>query len=76
MALVLGIVLSLTGLVGIGLYVVGVIDIIVRRPPDQSWLFWGLPLAIIGATFLLGGVGLLILWRYLRNTESQSPSAS
>lgn len=69
LALVLGVVLSLTGLVGIGLYAVGVIDIMVNRPADQSWLFWGLPLAIIGATTLLGGVGLLVLWRYLRNNE-------
>lgn len=75
LALVLGIVLSLIGLVGIGLYAVGVIDIMINRPPDQSWLFWGLPLAIIGATALLGGLGLLVLWRYLRNTEG-SGSAS
>ncbi len=75
LALVLGIVLSLIGLVGIGLYAVGVIDIMINRPPDQSWLFWGLALAIIGATALLGGLGLLVLWRYLRNTEG-SGSAS
>lgn len=75
-ALTLGIVLTLAGLVGIGLYAIGVVDIMVNRPPDQSWLFWGLPLAIIGATALLGGIGLLILWRYLHNTEGPSDSTS
>lgn len=73
-ALSLGIVLTLVGLIGIGLYAVGVIDIMINRPPDQSWLFWGLPLAIIGATSLLGGVGLLVLWRYLRRAEGPPDS--
>ena len=75
-ALVLGIILSLTGIAGIGLYAVGVVDIMVNRPADQSWLFWGLPIATIGATALLGGVGLLILWRHLARTEDGSNSAS
>ena len=68
-ALWLGITLTVIGLTGIGLYLWGVVDIMIRQPPDQSWLFWASPLATIGATLLIGGVGLLILWRHLRKTE-------
>lgn len=73
-ALFLGIGLVLFGLVGIAFYVVGVVDIVINRPPDQSWLFWGIPLATIGTTALLTGVGLLILWRHLRRTEDRPSS--
>ncbi len=75
-AFVLGLFLTLAGVMGIGVYAAGVIDIIINRPPDRSWLFWGIPIATIGTTALLGGVGLLILWRHLGKTESQSDSAS
>ena len=74
-ALVLGIGLALFGLAGIAFYVVGVVDIVINRPPDQSWLFWGIPLATIGATALLTGVGLLILWRHLGRNENRTSSA-
>lgn len=70
LALGLGLFLSALGLVGIGAYLRGVIDIMINEPADQSWLFWGLPLATIGATLLIGGVGLLILWRHLRKTDT------
>lgn len=75
-ALVLGVGLAILGLVGIAFYVVGVVDIVINRPPDQSWLFWGIPLATIGATALLTGVGLLILWRHLGETEDGNRSTS
>lgn len=70
LALGLGLLLSAIGLAGIGTYLWGVIDIMVRQPADQSWIFWGFPLGAWGATFLIGGVGLLILWRHLEKTES------
>ncbi len=73
-ALVLGVLLTVAGLAAIGMYVAGVVEIIVDRPPDASWLFWGLGIAGIGATLLAGGVGLLLLFRYLRRTEIQPPS--
>lgn len=69
-ALWLGITLSVIGLLGIGAYLWGVIAIMINQPPDQSWLFWGSPLAMIGATLLIGGVGLLILWRHLKKTDA------
>lgn len=75
-ALVLGVGLAILGLVGIAFYVVGVVDIVINRPPDQSWLFWGIPLATIGATALLTGVGLLILWWHLGETEDGNRSTS
>lgn len=65
-ALVLGLVLVGFGLMGIGFYGYGVVEIIITRPPDRSWLFWGLPLGIGGATALVTGIGLLFLWRYLK----------
>jgi len=73
LALGLGILLSALGLAGIGLYLWGAVDIMIRQPPDQSWLFWASPLAMIGATLLIGGIGLLILWRHLRKTEEGGP---
>lgn len=69
-ALILGIVLTLLGLVGVGAYLVGVVDIMIDQPADRSWLFWGLGIAGPGATLLIGGIGLLTLWRHLRKTES------
>lgn len=72
LALALGLLLSALGLAGIGAYFWGVIDIMIRQPPDQSWLFWASPLAMIGATLLIGGVGLLILWRHLRKTDTDA----
>lgn len=71
-ALTLGIVLAVLGLVGVGGYLAGVIDIIVNRPADRSWLFWGLGIAGSGATLLIGGVALLVLWRHLKKTEGDS----
>lgn len=75
-ALLLGLFLSVTGILMIGAYLVGVVDIFIDQPPDRSWLFWGIPIATIGATALLGGVGLLILWRHIGKTEKRSSSAS
>lgn len=72
LALALGLLLSALGLAGIGVYFWGVIDIMIRQPPDQSWLFWASPLGMIGATLLIGGVGLLILWRHLRKTDTHT----
>lgn len=69
-ALGLGLLLSALGLAGIGAYVWGVVEIMIHQPADQSWLFWASPLAMIGATLLIGGVGLLILWRHLRKTKT------
>lgn len=65
-ALWLGLVLGIIGLLGIGAYLWGVVDIMINQPPDQSWLFWASPLAMIGTTLLIGGIGLLILWRHLK----------
>ena len=72
--MVLGVGLVLFGLMGIAFYVVGVLDIVINKPSDQSWLFWGIPLATIGATALLTGVGLLILWRHLGRTGDRPSS--
>ena len=69
-ALWLGISMTAIGLLGIGAYLLGVADIVINRPADRSWLFWGLSLASIGATVLLGGVGLLILWRHLEKPDA------
>lgn len=71
-ALILGIVLTVLGLVGVGAYLVGVVDIMIAKPADRSWLFWGLGIAGPGATLLIGGVGLLMLWRHLKKTEGNS----
>lgn len=68
LALILGVVLTALGLAGVGVYVAGVLQIIVEQPADQSWIFWGLGIASVGATSLIGGVGLLLLWRHLRKT--------
>lgn len=67
-ALWLGIALIGVGLAGVGAYLWGVAGIVIDQPPDRSWLFWGLPLAMIGTTSLVAGVGLLILWRHLKRT--------
>jgi hypothetical protein len=64
-ALVAGLGLTLAGLLGVGAYVVGAVDIVLERPPDRSWLFWGLGLAGVGASMLVAGVALLVLWRHL-----------
>lgn len=76
LALLFGLFLTVTGILMIGAYLVGVVDIFIDQPPDRSWLFWGIPIATIGATALLGGVGLLILWRHLGKPEKESSSAS
>lgn len=72
LALGLGLILSALGLAGIGAYLWGVVDIMIDQPADQSWLFWGSPLAMIGATLLIGGIGLLILWRHLHRTDTDT----
>lgn len=66
-ALLVGVVLTLSGLVLFGIYVGGVIDILIDQPADRSWLFWGIGLAFIGITLLVGGIALLVVWRKTRS---------
>lgn len=68
-ALVVGITLTVLGLVLVGFYLVGVVEIVIEQPADRSWLFWGLGIAGFGATVLAGGVGLIALWRHLSKAE-------
>jgi hypothetical protein len=65
--LIVGIGLSAFGLFGIGVYVAGVIEILVDQPADRSWLFWGLGVAGIGASLLAGGVALIVISRSMGN---------
>lgn len=65
-ALVLGIVLSGSGLIFLGIYIAGVIEILIDQPADRSWLFWGLGIAFIGMTLLVAGVALVVVWRRTR----------
>jgi hypothetical protein len=67
----LGLPLTLVGLFGVAAYVAGVVGIIAEQPADQSWLFWGLGLAFMGATALVAGVALLVLWRHLGRTGGE-----
>lgn len=62
LALIIGIALAIAGLFLVLIYMVGVVDILVNQPPDQSWLFWGLGVAFIGVTLLAGGIVLLVVW--------------
>lgn len=62
LALAIGIPLAMAGVFLVGVYVVGVVDIIINQPPDRSWLFWGLALAFIGVFCLTTGVVLLVVW--------------
>lgn len=66
LALVLGVLLTIVGLFGVGLYVAGVIDILIDQPADRSWLFWGLGIAFTGFAAIVGGIILLVVWRKTR----------
>lgn len=66
LALILGVVLVVPGLFLLGAYVVGVVEVLIERPADQSWLFWGLGIALIGVILLVGGVALIFVWRKTR----------
>ena len=68
-ALVIGLLLTLSGLAGVGIYVAGLIDIVATRPPDRSWIFWGLGFAGLGGTSLIAGIALLVVWRQLSKTK-------
>lgn len=57
-----GIPLTLAGLFLIGAYIAGVVDIMINRPADRSWIFWGLGVAFIGVTLLVSGAVLLVVW--------------
>ncbi len=61
-ALVLGAILTASGLFSLGLYLAGVVDVVIDQPADRSWLFWGLGVAFIGGTLLVGGVALIVVW--------------
>lgn len=64
LAVVTGAPLAAGGLFLLGGYVVGVVDILIHRPADRSWIFWGLGLAFIGASLLVGGAALLVFaWK-------------
>lgn len=73
-ALVVGIVLILVGIGGVGVYVAGVVDIIVNDPADRSWLFWGFGLLGFGIVALGSGIVLLVVWRNLVRREETQPS--
>jgi len=65
-AFVLGIVFTGAGFVLLGIYVAGVIEILIDRPADRSWLFWGLGVAFMGIIQVVGGVALVVVWRRTR----------
>lgn len=66
-ALTLGILLIAPGLFFLGAYVVGVAEILVDRPADRSWLFWGLGVAFVGIALLVCGIALIVVWRKTRS---------
>lgn len=66
LALILGVLLTASGLFFLGSYLLGVVDILIDQPPDRSWLFWGLGVAFIGITLLVGGIALIVVWRKTR----------
>lgn len=68
-ALIVGVVLTISGLILFGIYVAGVIDILIDQPADRSWLFWGLGFAFIGIILLVGGIALVVVWRKTRSTR-------
>jgi ABC-type multidrug transport system fused ATPase/permease subunit len=72
-ALVLGAVLSLAGLWFVGIYVS---DAIFKRlgEPDQSLVFWYLPILFIGIAGIVSGV-VSFLWAFghIRRTKNDSP---
>lgn len=72
-ALTVGIILVLIGLAGVGMYLAGVLDIVVNEPADRSWLFWGFGFLGFGIVALGSGIGLLILRRNLRRQEESRP---
>lgn len=71
-ALVVGILLVVVGSIGIGFYVAGVIEILVERPADRSWLFWGLGFFAFGLIFAGAGVGLILVSRNSSRAERES----
>lgn len=63
-AAVIGIPLIAMGGYFLGVYLFGVVDIMINKPPDRSWLFWGIPVAFVGLIMLAAGVGLaMTAWR-------------
>ena len=66
-ALALGAILTASGLFFLGLYLAGVVDVVIDQPADRSWLFWGLGFAFIGVTLLVGGVAMIVVWRKTRS---------
>ena len=61
LAIIVGPALGLLGLVSIGLYVKGVLDVL--GEPDRSWIFWGLIFLFIGVLLVKIGVALFVLGR-------------
>lgn len=55
------------GLVSVGAYVVGVID--VWEEPDRSWIFWGAGFGLGGLVLVQAGVAAIILGTALRRKE-------
>jgi hypothetical protein len=55
----------LIGLFLAGAYVWGVLEVLVEKPPDRSWLFWGLGVAFIGIMLTGGGLDVAFLSRSL-----------
>lgn len=74
LALGLGIFLAAGGLLGLGVYVAGAFGIFIRQPGDRSWLYWGLAIALIGMTLLIGGIALIYAWHVL-GKEPEEPGA-
>ena len=72
----LGGVLIAMGVFAVGAYVVGVVDILVEKPADRSWLFWGAGLAMFGLIVAGIGVGLVVAIRLSnRKTRVDAPTA-
>jgi protein-S-isoprenylcysteine O-methyltransferase Ste14 len=61
LATVTGVLLALLGLVSVGFYVVGVLDVLGEA--DRSWIFWGLIFLFAGILLLKIGVALFVLGR-------------
>lgn len=63
MTLATSLFLIATGFLGIGLYAVGAVRVVMTDAEDRSWLYWGLGVAAIGLTLVVGGVLLFVMWR-------------